>query len=177
MSPEQIEGKEADARSDLFALGAVFYEMLTGTRPFEGKSQISVASAILEKEPDAISRVQPLTPPAFEHLVNVCLAKNPDDRYQTAHDVVLQLKWIAQTGVPVRQSTEKKDNRRELLAWLIAGALALLLIAFLLWWRASRVPPQTDVFFCPARLRRARCRCISQRPYGRRRRSSRVRAE
>jgi eukaryotic-like serine/threonine-protein kinase len=67
MSPEQIEGNEADARSDLFALGAVFYEMLTGTRPFKGKSQISVASAILEKEPDSISKTQPLTPPAFEY--------------------------------------------------------------------------------------------------------------
>lgn len=115
MSPEQIEGKEADARSDLFALGAVFYEMLTGARPFEGKSQISVASAILEKEPDSISRAQPLTPPALEHLITDCLAKNPDDRYQTAHDIGLQLKWIGQTGAPVLPSTEKEDNRRELL--------------------------------------------------------------
>src|SRR6202451_1441163 len=98
MSPEQIEGKEADARSDLFALGGVLYEMVTGARPFEGKSQISVASAILEKEPEPISSLQPLTPQAFEHVVNTCLAKNPDDRFQTAHDVRLQLKWIATTG-------------------------------------------------------------------------------
>ena len=152
MSPEQIEGKEADARSDLFALGGVFYEMLTGSRAFEGKSQISVASAILEKEPESISKTQPLTPPAFEHLVNVCLAKNPDDRYQTAHDIVLQLKWIAQGGPAALQSTEKtekKDNRRELLAWLIAGGLALLLIAFVFWWHASKVLPQTTFYSAP----------------------------
>jgi eukaryotic-like serine/threonine-protein kinase len=149
MSPEQIEGKEADARSDLFALGAVVYEMLTGTRPFEGKSQISVASAILEKEPDSISKTQPLTPPAFEYLVTNCLAKNPDDRYQTAHDVVLQLNWIAQSGARVHQSTGKNDNRREMLAWLIVGGLALLLIAFVFWWRASRVPPETKFFSAP----------------------------
>ncbi len=149
MSPEQIEGKEADARSDLFALGAVFYEMLTGTRPFEGKSQISVASAILEKEPEAISRVQPLTPPAFDQLITNCLAKNPDDRYQTAHDVVLQLKWIAQGGAAVLPATEKKHNRRELLAWLVAGALALLLMGFVIWWRASKVSPETRFFSAP----------------------------
>ena len=149
MSPEQIEGKEADARSDLFALGAVFYEMLTGARPFEGKSQISVASAILEKEPDSISRAQPLTPPALEQLITDCLAKNPDDRYQTAHDIGLQLKWIGQSGAPVLPSTEKEDNRRELLAWLIAGGLALLLIAFGLWWRASQVPSETKFFSAP----------------------------
>jgi serine/threonine protein kinase len=77
MSPEQIEGKEADARSDLFALGAVLYEMVTGVRPFEGKSQISLASAILEKEPEPISVAQPAAPPAFEYVVATCLAKNP----------------------------------------------------------------------------------------------------
>jgi eukaryotic-like serine/threonine-protein kinase len=151
MSPEQIEGKEADARSDLFALGAVLYEMATGTRPFEGKSQISVASAILEKEPEPISAIQPLTPPAFEHIVKACLAKNPEDRFQTAHDVALELKWIAQSGTPVpgSQEQEKEVGKHALLAWAIAGGLALLLIAFLLWWRASRVPQQTTYFSAP----------------------------
>jgi eukaryotic-like serine/threonine-protein kinase len=149
MSPEQIEGKEADARSDLFAMGGVFYEMLTGSRPFEGKSQISVASAILEKEPEAISKTQPLTPPAFEYFVTTCLAKNPDDRYQSAHDVVLQLKGIAHGGAPVLQSAEKEENRRELLAWLIAGGLAVLLIAFVVWWSESRVHPETKFFSAP----------------------------
>ncbi len=81
MSPEQIEGREADARSDIFALGGVLYEMATGKRPFDGKSQISVASAILEKDPEAISKIQPVTPPAFEHVVNTCLAKHPTSAF------------------------------------------------------------------------------------------------
>ena len=149
MSPEQIEGKEADARSDLFALGAVLYEMVTGARPFEGKSQISVASAILEKEPAPISAVQPLTPPAFEHIVTACLAKNPEDRFQTAHDVALQLKWIAQSGSTALGSTEKRGNHRELLAWLIAGGLALMLTAFVLWGRGSKGTEQTTYFSAP----------------------------
>jgi eukaryotic-like serine/threonine-protein kinase len=80
MSPEQVEGKEADTRSDLFAFGAVLYETVTGSRPFQAKSQLSVASAILEKDPERISAIQPLTAPIFEHVVTSCEAKNPDDR-------------------------------------------------------------------------------------------------
>src|SRR6202522_2007604 len=86
MSPEQIEGKEADARSDLFALGAVLYEMVTGKRAFEGKSQISVASSILEKDPEPIAVVKPASPPAFDHVVKTCLQKDPEGRFQNAHD-------------------------------------------------------------------------------------------
>jgi serine/threonine protein kinase len=97
MSPEQIEGKEADAGSDIFAFGAVLYEMATGRRAFEGKSQISVASAILEKDPPPIGASKPLTPPAFEYLVATCLAKDREERLQTARDVRLQLKGIAQS--------------------------------------------------------------------------------
>jgi serine/threonine protein kinase/Tol biopolymer transport system component len=149
MSPEQIEGKEADARSDLFALGAVLYEMVTGSRPFGGKSQISVASAILEKEPEPISAVQPLTPPAFEHIISACLAKNPEERFQTAQDVALQLKWIAKSGTQVLRSTEKKGNKREQLAWLIAGVLALMLIAIVLLWRGPKGTEQTTYFSAP----------------------------
>jgi serine/threonine protein kinase len=95
MSPEQIEGKEADIRSDIFAFGVVLYEMATGKRPFEGKSQISLASAILEKDPEPISAAKPLTPSSFEHVVTTCLQKSPDDRYQSARDVKIELDWIA----------------------------------------------------------------------------------
>jgi serine/threonine-protein kinase len=102
MSPEQIEGKDLDGRSDIFSLGAVLYEMVTGQRAFQGKSQLSVASAILEKEPAPISTMKPLTPPMLERAIKRCLAKEPDDRWQTARDLELELKWIAEGGSQIR---------------------------------------------------------------------------
>src|SRR5882672_9905755 len=98
MSPEQVEGKELDGRSDIFSLGAVLYEMLTGQRAFQGKSQLSVASAILEKEPAPISIAKPMTPPALDHSINKCLAKVPDERWQSASDLASELKWISESG-------------------------------------------------------------------------------
>jgi len=142
MAPEQIEGKEADARSDLFAFGAVLYEMLTGKRPFEGKSQISLASSILEKEPDPISSLQPLTPPAFEHVVSACLAKIPEERFQTAHDVKLELKWIAEKSPqPVLPEGLAKPGSH-LLPWAVAAtAVALFLLAVAALFLGQRNPP------------------------------------
>ena len=87
-------------------MGAVLYEMITGARPFGGKSQISVASASLENEPEPISVLQPLTPPELEHIVTTCLAKNADDRFQTAHDIALQLKWIVHNKTATVPSAE-----------------------------------------------------------------------
>src|SRR5690349_4015092 len=110
MSPEQIQGIEADARSDIFALGAVLYEMATGKRAFEGKSQISVASAILEKEPDPLTTTQPTAPAALDYCVRTCLSKNPDERFQTAHDVKLQLKWVAQSGTQAAAIPARKGG-------------------------------------------------------------------
>lgn len=95
MSPEQIEGKEIDARADIFALGAVLYEMATGRRAFEGKSQISVASAILEKDPEPVNTRKPEMPSALDSLIAGCLAKDREERFQSAHDVWMQLKEIA----------------------------------------------------------------------------------
>jgi serine/threonine protein kinase len=98
MSPEQIEGKELDGRSDMFSLGAVLYEMVTGKRAFEGKSQLSVASAILEKEPEPISVVKPITPPALDRCIKRCLSKEADRRWQNAGDLANELQWIAEVG-------------------------------------------------------------------------------
>src|SRR5437868_10382334 len=91
MSPEQVEGKEVDGRSDIFSFGAVLYEMVTGKQAFEGKSQLSVASAILEKEPEPISAVKPMTPPALDRAIKKCLAKLPDERWQSASDLAGEL--------------------------------------------------------------------------------------
>src|ERR1700757_4555669 len=87
MAPEVLQGAEADARSDIFSLGCVLYEMVTGHHAFEGKSQLSVLTAILEKEPEPVSVMCPLTPPMLDRLIRACLAKDPADRIQTAHDV------------------------------------------------------------------------------------------
>ncbi|MFY9529704.1 MAG: protein kinase [Candidatus Acidiferrales bacterium] len=98
MAPEQLEGKEVDARTDIFAFGAVVYEMATGKRAFEGKSQASVIGAILKDDPPPISSLQPMTPPALDRVVKRCLAKDPDERCQNAKDLTDELKWIAEGG-------------------------------------------------------------------------------
>ena len=99
MAPEQLEGKEADARTDIFAFGALVYEMVTGRKAFEGTSQASLIAAIMHVDPPAPSVLQPITPPALDHVVRTCLVKDPDGRWQSAGDVGHQLLWVAEGGV------------------------------------------------------------------------------
>jgi serine/threonine protein kinase len=112
MSPEQIEGKEIDSRSDIFSLGSVLYEMASGKQAFEGKSQISLASAILEKDPEPISTIKPMIPAAFEHALATCLQKEADQRYQTAHDLKLHLQWITTSSSSMAMSAMPRRARK-----------------------------------------------------------------
>jgi eukaryotic-like serine/threonine-protein kinase len=151
MSPEQVEGKEVDSRSDIFSLGAVLYEMVTGKRAFEGKSQLDVASAILGEEPLPIRAVKPMTPRALHRAVEKCLAKNSNERWQCAGDLASELKWIAESGEQtvggalVRETTKS----RERIAWIVVGVSVIALIAFAIWWRSSKPPRETMYFPAP----------------------------
>jgi eukaryotic-like serine/threonine-protein kinase len=151
MSPEQVEGKEVDARSDIFSFGAVLYEMLTGQQAFPGKSQLSVASAILEKDPAPVTSTKPLTPPALEHAIKRCLAKHPDERWQSASDLAGELKWItesgSQAGPSVRAAAPGKIQRA--LPWLVSFVLLLALIVVTIWLRNSKPIEQTMYFPAP----------------------------
>jgi len=128
MAPEQLEGKEADARSDLWALGTVLYEAATGRKAFEGQSQASLIGAILHTEPSPIATVAPMSPPALDRVVRRCLAKDPDDRWQSARDVVHELEWIrdagSQAGMPAPVAARRKS--RERLGWITALAAVVL---------------------------------------------------
>src|SRR5437763_13806890 len=139
MAPEQIQGQAADARTDIFALGAVLYEMVTGKRAVQGKSQISVMSAILEKEPEPITAAQPLSPPALDHVIRRALAKERDERWQSAADLKAELKWIAesgsQAGVPALTPRSKHFSQA---GWVVAGLLLLTVIAAgVSWWTSA----------------------------------------
>ena len=101
MAPEQLEGREADARTDIFAFGAVLYEMLTGKMAFEGKNQAGLIGAILHIDPPSVTTLRPLLPPFLDRVVKKCLRKDTDYRWQTARDLLDELKWIAEGGTAV----------------------------------------------------------------------------
>ena len=142
MSPEQIEGKELDGRSDIFSLGAVLYEMFTGQRAFPGQTQLSVASAIVEKEPAPIA-IELKTPPGLNHALRRCLAKDPEERWQTARDLKHELQWLAETDA--RSGTELAPATRPaklLPIYAVLATLVTLALAGLFWAsRAARGKP------------------------------------
>ena len=143
MSPEQLEGKEADARSDIFAFGAVMYEMVTGRKAFDGKSRASITAAIMEREPPPVSQVQPLAAPLLDRLIRTCLAKDPDQRRQTACDVLLDLKWVSEQREHTPEAERAaRPRKREWMGWIVAAVLAVLSIAAMVWMRpaVSRQP-------------------------------------
>jgi Tol biopolymer transport system component/predicted Ser/Thr protein kinase len=146
MAPEQVEGKEADARTDIFAFGVVVYEMATRKKAFEGKSQASLMAKILETDPPPMTSLTPMTPPALDHVVKRCLEKDPDERWQSAKDICEQLRWISDSGlqagvaapvVPVRKS-------KKYLMWAAAAiAMAVAVIGAAAFY-LRRTPPPTE---------------------------------
>jgi serine/threonine protein kinase len=135
MSPEQLEGGEADARSDIFSFGSVLYEMTTAKKAFAAKSTASLIAAILKEQPRPISELQPMAPPALERVVKTCLEKDPDERWQNAGDLKRELGWIAsagsQAGIPAPVIAKRKTRDR--VVWIAAGVLLALVAAYLLW--------------------------------------------
>jgi len=135
MSPEQLEGKEIDARSDIFAFGAMLYEMVTGRKAFQGSSHASLIASIMSADPPPVSTIQPMASPALDRIVRRCLAKSPDDRWQSAGDLQSELEWTTETsskaGLPAPVIARRRNHER--LAWIATGLAALLLLGALVW--------------------------------------------
>src|SRR5918993_1069009 len=137
MAPEQVEGREVDARTDIFAFGSVVYEMVCGRRPFAGDSRAALMAAIVAAEPPPLSSLQPQTPATLERLVGRCLAKDPDDRWQTARDLAAELRWIAESGSGATRATRvaaRRPNRPALWSGVVGAALTMAVFAGALPW-------------------------------------------
>ena len=162
MAPEQVEGKEMDSRTDIFAFGAVVYEMGTGKKAFEGKSQASLIGKILETDPPPMSSLRLMTPPALDRIVKSCLAKDPDERWQNAADLAYELKWIVDAGAQATNSVgfsaDRKGFGNRKLTYLGWGAAAVLLVvAAILFMRSTAKAPSAcichaDVHLASGRL-------------------------
>jgi serine/threonine protein kinase len=147
MSPEQLEAGAVDARTDIFAFGAVLYEMITGRKAFTGKTHASLIATILERDPELMSSIQPMSPPSLDRLVKKCLSKEPDQRWHSAGDVSDELKWIAEEGshAVAAGPVEVRGKKRERLAWIVAGALLIMLIAGFAFDIAKFRSPPTEI--------------------------------
>jgi serine/threonine protein kinase len=141
MAPEQVEGKEADARSDIWALGVVLYQMVTGARPFAGETPASVIGSILKDRPQPVSMRAPLAPRALDHLVSTCLEKDPDDRWQTARDVLHELTWVQDRNAHL--TAPVPGRRRVPILVLGVSVLVAALAGSALTWRTTSVPAAT----------------------------------
>ncbi len=149
MSPEQLEGKEADVRSDIFAFGAILYEMAVGKRAFEGTSQASIIASILKENPRPISDIQPMSPPMLDRVIRQCLEKDPDHRWQSAGDLKRALQWItdggSQVGIPIPVSQRRKS--RERFAWIAAALFAIGAAAFAFLYLTREIPQKSVARF------------------------------
>jgi Tol biopolymer transport system component/tRNA A-37 threonylcarbamoyl transferase component Bud32 len=148
MAPEQLEGQEADSRTDIFAFGAVMYEMATGRKAFSGKSQASLIASILAADPPPISTIQAMAPPALDRVVRRCLAKEPEDRWQSAADLASELRWIAeggsQAGIPAPVVARRRNRERLFMAATILFGVAAVALAGVAL-RPGRAPAETPV--------------------------------
>ena len=158
MAPEQLEGRDADARTDIFAFGAVLYEMVTGRRAFDGDTHASVIAAIMSSDPPAMATSQPATPPGLDHLVRCCLAKDQDERWQAIGDVMRQLQWLSATAGTNPSASASSDlprrRIRERVAWIATAVLAC---------EPSHSRRASISVRCPLTVARRGCRC-SRRP-------------
>jgi len=148
MAPEQLEGRDVDARADIFSFGAMLYEMVTGTRPFDGNSQASIIAAVLDRDPPPITASAPLTPAALDRVVRKCLAKDPDQRWQSAHDLGDELSWIAQgSGINTPATLPVSRPSASSRAWVVPAAVGIaaltagLLLGWALFTRQDAAPP------------------------------------
>ena len=137
MAPEQLESKDVDARTDIFAFGAVLHEMLTGARAFKGETQASLISAIMTSDPKPVSVLRSMTPPALDHVIRTCLAKDPEERWQAAGDVARQLKWIG--SGEAQRGPDRVEHRR--LPWAVPAAVAFVLGGIGVWIVRPPPPP------------------------------------
>jgi Tol biopolymer transport system component len=151
MSPEQLEGRELDGRSDLFSLGAVLYEMWTGNRAFQGKTHLSVVSAIMEREPAPLSSIKPLTPANLDHVMRRCLAKDRDERWQTTRDLASELKWIHESGSLATApspglGTKRLGARLTFFSWVLCAMLVAGVVAAVIARRGGNDAQQASYF-------------------------------
>ncbi len=146
MAPEQLEAKEADGRTDIFAFGAVVYEMATGKKAFEGQSQASLIAAIMEKDPPAMAELQPMTPQLLDWVVKRCLVKEPDNRVQSAADLMAELRLVSEVGTPVGPSPSVTGPAawKRAIPWTLAGVIALI-AGLIIWnlWKTTPSAPQS----------------------------------